>query len=803
MIAAPDLPASGTAISLSSAADDPIGKGRTLSYTQASARIQVTRTNDVVQLSSDGDDRWSMNFRLGSLPGALKAGEYKDLPEFVGSASNGFSWNQETPIAGCSARVTTLVVDRVVFDGETLSELGFSFEQRCSSTLGPLRGRVRWLASDTSRGPGPVQPVPSNLWAPNAGSTPANGNYVYLESSTGDVIGAGKTYLHTLADTVIIPTLAGPSMNFIVRGDSYWFGRFLAMDSQSRVQVGYYADLQSYQRRNPRKGGFEWVQPSLSCDFRGRSWVAVDAAQYKGDVLSMVELRFEQRCQDGSAPPLRGKIRWSIDDATRPAGPVFPVPAGLWQAAAGDLPAGGNYVYLEGEAGEWISQGQKLAITPAQFPLLVFDKAGELQVRVGDQVPEWSGSFKVPYNRGKLERGYYGNLLSTAFGNPAKGGLGWSGKGRGCDATGWFAVDDVAYTHGELRRLDLRFEQACAGTGKRMHGRIHWTSADPVVLENRIDEGIQGFAPPAPPSPLAPPAAGSYILLDSGADDYIGAGGAYLYTALDASLSVTVMYNVLQVKVDGNEHWLGRFAKGHPAVPIGPGSYTVTDSTSPAVDAASQQWSGEARGCSQSPGSFTIDRIENSANGVQALDLRFEQYCDGSYTPLRGQIHWVANDSVQPPGPVWPAPQELWRLPASQVPGSGNYFYAHSAPGGFVGDGSNHLLTSADSEFILTPTTGGGLDIRIVGKENWSIGLTPMLPLMQLQPGYYGDLSSNPAHGLMSLGGNYRGCNRMSGWFVIDAVSYEGGQISSLDLRAGQLCERQGPPLFVQLRWRR
>ena len=76
----------------------------------------------------------------------------------------------------------------------------------------------------------------------------------------------------------------------------------------------------------------------------------------------------------------------------------------------------------------------------------------------------------------QLQPGYYGSLQRYPFHNPARGGLSWSGQGRGCNMlSGWFVVDAVSYVGGTLKAIDLRFEQACEGFMPPLRGQIHWT----------------------------------------------------------------------------------------------------------------------------------------------------------------------------------------------------------------------------------------------------------------------------------------------------------------------------------------
>jgi len=51
-------------------------------------------------------------------------------------------------------------------------------------------------------------------------------------------------------------------------------------------------------------------------------------------------------------------------------------------------------------------------------------------------------------------------------------------------------------------------------------------------------------------------------------------------------------------------------------------------------------WFGEGRGCNSLMGWFVVDRVTYSVSNLTALDLRFEQLCEGSTAPLHGAIHW-------------------------------------------------------------------------------------------------------------------------------------------------------------------
>jgi hypothetical protein len=72
--------------------------------------------------------------------------------------------------------------------------------------------------------------------------------------------------------------------------------------------------------------------------------------------------------------------------------------------------------------------------------------------------------------------GYYGDLRRYSFHNSTKGGLEWSGQGRGCGRlTGWFAIDTLTYLNGQLTEIELRFQQHCEEGSSALRGAIRWT----------------------------------------------------------------------------------------------------------------------------------------------------------------------------------------------------------------------------------------------------------------------------------------------------------------------------------------
>lgn len=152
-------------------------------------------------------------------------------------------------------------------------------------------------------------------WQPPPGATPDSGTYLYLESDPGDWVGAGGTYLYTLADAVFGATQSNGLVHLDLTGDERWDGDFKAPDSVSRAEVGYYPGLHRYPFHNPTKGGLSFSGEGRGCNTL-TGWFAIDAITYDGGQMDSVTLRFEQHC-DGATPALRGKLVWNRTASTR------------------------------------------------------------------------------------------------------------------------------------------------------------------------------------------------------------------------------------------------------------------------------------------------------------------------------------------------------------------------------------------------------------------------------------------------------------------------------------------------------
>lgn len=294
-----------TSISLQSDPGDYIGAGRTYQYTRADAIITVNASGGHFNVNINGDELWFADFQVPNSLTQLEPGMYSNLTRypFHDPAVGGLAWSGEG--RGCNLLTGWFAIDDVIYRNGILAVLDLRFEQHCEGQSPALHGTIHWDADDSTVPPGPVNPIPAELWRPAAGSTPATGNYVYLVSDVGDYIGLGQTLTYTPTNATITGTATATYLSITVSG---WTGQFKAMISVSDFQAGYYPDLRRYPFHNPAKGGLSWSGQGRGCNVL-TGWFVVDGVTYSSGTLTAIDVRFEQHCE-GSMPALHGAIHW-------------------------------------------------------------------------------------------------------------------------------------------------------------------------------------------------------------------------------------------------------------------------------------------------------------------------------------------------------------------------------------------------------------------------------------------------------------------------------------------------------------
>lgn len=790
-------PSQGNYVYLYSEPGEEVGRGGSWLYTDADSTVVWGYYNYQYFINiGDTERQWGAVFGMN----ALRAGFHGGAGT-VGVVSPSIRWSLQG--RECATTRGWFVVDAL--SGDDI-ELRFKYE--CFGSTAALRGKVRLKRSESRRGPIPT--APAALWQPpDSANLPASGSYVYFESSQGDYAGRGQSRLYTPqnASLDIISYTSPRRFHQIVaqKPTERFAGNVVGIDG--KLTVGYYPGVDRSPYNVSGVGGMEWGLDQRGCG-RVNGWMAVDEVVQQEDYILFLVMRFEQRC-DLSRATLRGKVVISVLDILPPPGPVSPPP--LWEPGVGVVPQTGDFLYLESEVGDTVGRGRTHLYTASNARLLGAPYLNSFHLQAqGDT--QWIGDFRAMSSIATLEKGHYARLGPMAAHDPALGGLTWRADGRACaGSSGWVVIDELTRAaDGSVSRLDLRFEQRCEGDSGALRGKLRWTA-----------ESAGGGLPlPVPdalwqPPPGLVPETGNYLYVESDYLHAIGSGDTVVLTHDNAILGVNF-----------TDPARFRFANFGVYADTGSGSLSFTLGT-PAVEGPSTAgFQGNLRdssfnpayvdltwrslNCTERSAWYSIDAIAFNGDAVDSFEARFGHSCDGTPGMLRGKVRWSAGDVRPPPGPK-PIPPGLWQPPDAVLPTVGNYVYLESDYGDDVGNGRTYLFTEPTRQFRTNgstrpPVLFGLTAVTRDGIDAWTFEFEPMSGQQALQVGFYDGAerraSGNPAVAKMTASHIGSFCNRLSGWWAVDAVTYDpDGYVSAIELRFEHHCERRSAALRGMLRW--
>lgn len=298
------VPSEPNLIQLRGEAGEFVSDGRNYDYTLRNSLIRVTATTNVITVTVVGNQEWTGNFAAPA-GSALRVGTYTNATRYPLNAptSPGLSWTGQGRV--CNQSTGSFTIDSISVVNGTLTAVTLRFEQQCDAAPPLLRGTIRWRADDPTKPDWPIVPIPANLWTPDPSLIPASGAFVFFASDAGDLVGQGAVQLYAGLPRPFSITANGPLIS--LNGGPYR-AQFYAGSSSTPIPVGYYPIQLRYPFNNPVFGGMDVVIGGRTCGST-TGWFVVDRATYVGTLLSELQLRFEQRCDGGSAA-LRGMIRW-------------------------------------------------------------------------------------------------------------------------------------------------------------------------------------------------------------------------------------------------------------------------------------------------------------------------------------------------------------------------------------------------------------------------------------------------------------------------------------------------------------
>ncbi|MBR7794242.1 hypothetical protein KDM87_16725 [Undibacterium sp. FT147W] len=458
-------------------------------------------------------------------------------------------------------------------------------------------------------------------------------------------------------------------------------------------------------------------------------------------------------------------------------------------------------IILKSDAGDAIGLGQNYTYSLSDAKISVSSDHNRLLVQVeGDE--SWIGAFQTGGStQNQLQAGTVTNVQQYVDGMDwGESGMTWWGEGRRCSSShGWFSIDHVKYIGTQLGEVKIRFERQCDGAAAAMHGEITYYADDTTKPPPPVA--------PVPASLWRPPgdvanSVGNYAYFESDDGDYVGLGKTWRYDQRSSKIDIVGDNVNLNITVNGSDLWSAELRGMYGFKIFQPGYYPgIHGSRFHNPVKGGMSLTGAGRGCSKSTGWVVIDSVTSDATTlrVTAIDLRFEQHCEGRAAALRGVIHWKA------PSPLPPVAVNTevgsWYAPATALPVGGNYLYMQSDVGEPLAKGLIDLQTNSTATFSVD-VQDNRLAINVHGAHHWNVSLAPKPGQSQFTVGDYGNLT----RGAFTVSLDGYGEFSPQGWVVIDSINYSSGKIVALDLRFEELGNNRAGNasglLHGQLHWR-
>ena len=322
----------------------------------------------------------------------------------------------------------------------------------------------------------PASAATDTSWRPAPGAVPATPNVLYLTSSPGESVGAGRTFTYTPANSGYDVAVRNGILTANISAEDQWQAGFtLPVGTATYVTGRTYVDV------GPASGEGAGLTVSgrlVGCSSKQIGWYAIDEATTVGGVLMSATIRFEQRCEGRSSAPLRGLLRFDADaPLPPPETPSSPLPA-LWTPAPRSLPTSGSWYSVVSEDGDPAGNGatslftdDRVYVSSAGNELRAMGTASDALGAPSAQL--WlSGADRAE----TLDAGFYSRLLDPRRGNKGRGSFLAQQNLGDCsmDSMSWVAIDEVDQHGGTWNDVTLRFEQRCRNLRPAMRGHLHW-----------------------------------------------------------------------------------------------------------------------------------------------------------------------------------------------------------------------------------------------------------------------------------------------------------------------------------------
>jgi len=508
-----------------------------------------------------------------------------------------------------------------------------------------------------------------------------------------------------------------------------------------------------------------------------------------------------------------------------------------------------TFLHLDSEEGDYIGQGEELFLDETQGTFTAtrnFDNGVTVNFRTESFSTWWTLTFAAPRDA-ELIPGPYQRATRWPFQSPTKPGLDVYGNGRGCNTlTGRFDVLEVQYgASGEIERFAATFEQHCEGNEPALLGEVRFNSTgdfpDPpdsdgdgvpdtldncllVVNPDQQDEDRDGVGDVCD---------GEFnvtgLFFDSPAGDWVGGGKTFTLSPIDGDFSaVHFDESRVSVRFRGDDLWDLDFETPEGMLLV-PGLYQGA-TRFPLPEDPGLDVSGAGRGCNTLTGRFEIlEAVYGPEGVVERFAADYVQSCEGFMPPLVGVVRFNASEEygrlkdsdedgaidIADNCPGLPNRDQL----DSDADGAGDvcdasleatFVLFDSEEGDYIGQGLRQLFTNATHRIWLERNFHDGVEVHADSEEaSYTLDFAaPEGPDESiLHAGSYDGATRFPFQAPdepgLSVSGDGRGCNQLTGRFDVLEVEYgPNDEVHVFSADFEQHCEEGQPALFGSVRFR-
>jgi WD40 repeat protein len=453
-------------------------------------------------------------------------------------------------------------------------------------------------------------------------------------------------------------------------------------------------------------------------------------------------------------------------------------------ASALVVPTTGSFLYMNSQPGDYIGAGAEwLYATPATTVWASLAQGGRTFTSrfLEGTAHQWSVDMVAPQGQA-LGIGSYPGAIRAAVSSTTPG-LQVSGEGRGCNTlTGRFDVTKLSFSpSGVLLLFEATFEQHCEGAAPALFGHVRY--------EDDMTPGVT-----LPAGAITVPTSGQFVYLNN------TRGYELLFTSADSTFAPWEKLfqgeNLFHVfAVQGNHlHTASIQIGGAPGQPLAVGQYVRAVRGVPPAGTPLLDVGADGQGCSQLTGKFDVEELSFAPTGeLTVFQATFEQRCVNTINVLFGRVRI---ESPYQPGVTLPAG-------TMTIPTAGNFLYLKSDPTDWVGQGTEQLLTSANTTFTGSLTAARDYFSASVGR--WSVNIAAAAG-QPLAVGSYVRAFRAPFRPAgspgMDINGENRGCNMILGKFDVNELTYwPNGDLKTFQTTFEQHCEGGLPALFGRFRY--